>query len=160
DVVRLRDSHLAITAEGNAFKAAILLYCHAWHQVPAGSLPNDDKLLAFYAGYGGNVEAWKKIREAALHGFKLHADGRLYHPVNKEKAIAAEEKRIKNRKRTEAATKARQAAKYLAVEPNDSSEWDRRITTFCETGLWPLSYGPQPGFPGCRAPDDVLVKFG
>ena len=46
DVLRLRDSDLAALANGEEFKAAVLLWCAAWHQVPAASLPNDDRLLA------------------------------------------------------------------------------------------------------------------
>ncbi len=89
DVRRLRDSKFAAAAEGEAFRAGILLWCAAWHQVPAASLPDDDVELANLAGYGRVLKEWKKVRAAALHGFVKCADGRLYHPVVAEKAIAA-----------------------------------------------------------------------
>ena len=92
DVRRLRDSKFASTPKGDAFRAGIMLWCAAWHQVPAASLPDDDVELANLAGYGRmpvSVKEWKKVRAEALHGFVLCTDGRLYHPVIAEKAVAA-----------------------------------------------------------------------
>lgn len=89
DVRRLRDSRLAAASSGDGFRAAVLLWCAAWHQVPAGSLPNDDVELAQLAGYGRVVREWMAVRDDALHGFILCSDGRLYHPVVCEKAIEA-----------------------------------------------------------------------
>lgn len=92
DVRRLRDSKFAATPNGDAFRAGIMLWCAAWHQIPAASLPDDDVELANLSGYGRmpiSVKEWKKVRAEALHGFVKCSDGRLYHPVIAEKAIAA-----------------------------------------------------------------------
>lgn len=92
DVRRLRDSKFASTPNGDAFRAGLMLWCAAWHQVPAASLPDDDVELANLAGYGRmpiSVKEWKKVRAEALYGFLKCSDGRLYHPVIAEKAIAA-----------------------------------------------------------------------
>jgi hypothetical protein len=89
DVKRLRDSDLAATATGEEFRAAILLWCAAWHQVPAASLPDDDRVLAMLAGYGRDLGGWQAVRRTALSGFERAADGRLYHPVVAEKALQA-----------------------------------------------------------------------
>lgn len=92
DVRRLRDSKFAATPNGDAFRAGIMLWCAAWHQIPAASLPDDDVELANLAGYGRmpiSVKEWKKVRAEALYGFVKCTDGRLYHPVIAEKAIAA-----------------------------------------------------------------------
>jgi len=92
DVRRLRDSKFASTPKGDAFRAGVLLWCAAWHQVPAASLPDDDVELANLAGYGRmpiSVKEWKKVRAEALNGFVLCSDGRLYHDVIAEKALAA-----------------------------------------------------------------------
>lgn len=107
DVVRLRDSETAVLASGDAFRAAVLLWCAAWHQVPAASLPNDDRLLANLAGYGRDMRGWKAVRDDALRGFVECSDGRLYHPVIAEKAIEAAAKRKSQRDRTAKATAAR-----------------------------------------------------
>lgn len=98
DVRRLRDSKFAATPNGDAFRAGIMLWCAAWHQIPAASLPDDDVELANLAGYGRmpiSVKEWKKVRAEALHGFVKCSDGRLYHPVIAEKAIAAFESKRK-----------------------------------------------------------------
>lgn len=92
DVRRLRDSRFASTPNGDAFRAGVLLWCAAWHQIPAASLPDDDVELANLAGYGRmpiSVREWKKVRAEALSGFVKCSDGRLYHPVIAEKAVAA-----------------------------------------------------------------------
>lgn len=87
DVVRLRDSDLALTATAEGFRAAVMLWCAAWHQRPPGSLPNNDKAIARLAGC--DADALHRIRDEALHGFELFNDGRLYHLVVVEKAIEA-----------------------------------------------------------------------
>lgn len=107
DVVRLRDSEMAVLSSGEEFRAAVMLWCAAWHQVPASSLPNDDRILANLAGFGRDVEAWMRIKEAALHGFALHADGKLYHSVIAEKATEADNKRKAFAERGKAGANAR-----------------------------------------------------
>lgn len=101
DVVRLRDSDLAVTAEADEFRCAVLLWCASWHQVPAASLPDDDKALAQYAGYGRVVKEWQKVREGALRGWVKCADGRLYHAVVAEKANEAWLAKLRQRLKTE-----------------------------------------------------------
>lgn len=86
DVARLRDSDMAAYESPEACWAAVLLWSAAWHQVPAASLPDDDRFLAKAAGYGRVVKEWANVREGALHGWIKCADGRLYHPVVAEKA--------------------------------------------------------------------------
>ena len=90
DVVRLWDSECAARATGEGFRAAVFLWCAAWHQVPAASLPADDRLLARLAGCGvggGARAAWRDVREDALRGFVKCDDGRLYHPAIAEMAL-------------------------------------------------------------------------
>jgi len=89
DVVRLRDSDLAALALPEEFRTAVMLWCASWHQVPAASVPDDDKVLASLAGYGRGVTDWKLVRAGALRGWVKCSDGRLYHPVVAEKANEA-----------------------------------------------------------------------
>jgi hypothetical protein len=89
DVRRLRDSEFAAGVSGEAFRAGVLLWCAAWHQVPAASLPDNDTELANLAGYGRVVKEWRKVKEDALGGFVKCSDGRLYHAVIAEKAVSA-----------------------------------------------------------------------
>jgi len=89
DVVRLRDSDLAAQESAEAFRAAVMLWCASWHQIPAASLPDDDRTLAKLAGYGFVVSAWQEVKEGALRGWVRCSDGRLYHDVVAEKANSA-----------------------------------------------------------------------
>jgi hypothetical protein len=89
DFVRLRASTLAATGDPADNWFALMLWGAAWHQMPAGSLPDDDAALAYLAGLGRDIRAWKKHRAGALRGWVKHDDGRLYHPVVTEKVGAA-----------------------------------------------------------------------
>lgn len=97
DVNRLRDSQLAISASGDEFRAAVLLWCASWNQVPAASLPDDDASLAAYAGYGRDIKEWRKVKSGAMRGFVQCDDDRFYHPVVAEKALEAWEARVEHR---------------------------------------------------------------
>lgn len=97
DASRLLDSDLFALATGDEFKAAIALWCKAWMQIPAGSLPDDDRVLAHLSGAGAK---WKKVKDMALRGFIKCDDGRLYHSVVCEKANEAWNKKQSYRDRS------------------------------------------------------------
>jgi hypothetical protein len=90
DVARLRDSELVSVPDAEAFRCNVLSWCVAWHQTPAGSLPDDDVALARLMGYGRDVDGWKCARHlGGLRGWVKCSDGRLYHPVVSTKAVEA-----------------------------------------------------------------------
>ena len=122
DVVRLVDSDLAALATGDEFRCAVILWCKAWHQVPASSLPNDDRLLAHLAGFGRDLKSWRAVRDMALRGFVECDDERLYHPVIAEKALEAAEAKRRQRERTAKAT----AAKRAKSADRDENRNDQR----------------------------------
>lgn len=103
---KLFHSELWALSTGDEFKAAVALWGHAWRQRPAGSLPNDDRLLAAFSGTGSR---WKKVRAMALRGFILCSDNRYYHRVLCEDVIRAAQAKDSRRERTAAATKAHQS---------------------------------------------------
>lgn len=108
DVLRLRDSEMAAVADAEVFRAAVLSWCVAWHQVPAASLPDDDAALCRLLGYGRDMKGWLRIRAGgALRGYVLCSDGRLYHTVVAEKARESWQKKQDQRVRTVAAREAR-----------------------------------------------------
>ena len=86
DTVRLLDSDLFALSTGDEFKAAVALWCKSWVQVPASSVPNDDRVLAHLSGAGSR---WKKVKAMVMRGWVLCSDGRWYHPVVAEKALEA-----------------------------------------------------------------------
>jgi hypothetical protein len=85
----------AKTMSSEAFCAAMILRCTAWHQVPAGTLPDDDAALAAMTGLA--LDAWMSIREQALDGFTPFSEGQeartnlLLHQEISGSALAAME---------------------------------------------------------------------
>lgn len=90
DVDRLLASELVALASPEEFSAAVMLWCRAWKQTPAGSLPDSDRILAAFSGAGAR---WKKVKDMALRGFVKCSDGRLYHTVLCEEVMSAWKKR-------------------------------------------------------------------
>lgn len=81
------------------WRAGITLYWAAWNQVPAGSLPSDDKALCRLADLGRDIVGWQCLRTGALHGFVECSDGRMYHPFLCEQARVAWSTRVSARDR-------------------------------------------------------------
>lgn len=123
DVMRLRDSDLALLSSGDEFKAAVLLWCASWLQVPAASLPDDDRRLMKLAG-GVDQKTWAKIRGEALRGWTLCSDGRLYHQVVAEKALEAWDRRgdfeDKHENKTSRQQRWRERCKALSQQLRDA----------------------------------------
>jgi hypothetical protein len=87
-----------IEASDVARIAALRLWWQAWaHQVPASSLPANDKALAQYAQV--TLAVWKRIKDQALRGFIECSDGRLYHDELSAWAVDAWGKRVADRDR-------------------------------------------------------------
>lgn len=170
DVVRLRDSDLSASANGEEFRAAVLLWCAAWHQVPAASLPHDDAILSALAGFGRVVKEWLKVKKGALRGWVLCSDGRLYHPVVAEKARDAWESKKKQRDRTAAARAARLSLSAKGATTEDAtspvtSSVTERVTSSKGQGQYKgqgESDKPESSRPTIRAQarsDDELVNL-
>lgn len=75
----LLDSDTWLECEAEEKVAALTLWWKAWHQLPAGSLPNNDKLLSAFAGYGVAVKQWISVKPNAMRNWVLCSDGRYYH---------------------------------------------------------------------------------
>lgn len=132
DVARLRDSDLAASETPEACWAAVQLWAAAWHQVPAASIPDDDKWLAQQTGYGRIVKEWMKVRGGALRGWIKCTDGRLYHPVVAEKAIEAWQAKLAQRWRTECARiKKHNERHHTAIQKPEYEEW---LSSGCPQG--------------------------
>lgn len=132
DVLRLRDSVLSADSTGDEFKAAVILWCASWHQVPAGSLPNNESSIARLAGHVATSKKWKSIRDGALRGWFQCDDNRFYHPVVSEKANEAWTHKVRQRERTEAARNARNAIKSTnapSVTDNVTTPVTDNVTT-------------------------------
>ena len=71
------------------WRAGVTLWWAAWKQIPAGSLPDDDRALCNFAGLGKDIKAWKKLKNHAMRGFVKCSDDRWYHLVLAEKSLKA-----------------------------------------------------------------------
>lgn len=89
DIARLFNSEFHARSNDTEWRAGVTLWLKSFHQVPAGSIPDDDVQLARLAELGRDTKTWKKIKGVALHGWIKCSDGRLYHPVVAEKAAEA-----------------------------------------------------------------------
>ena len=85
DTDRLLRSNTWILGNSDEKAAAFTLWAESWHQVPAASLPNDDRVLKKLS----QSEKWSRSKAIALSNWIACNDGRLYHPVVAEKALEA-----------------------------------------------------------------------
>ena len=111
DLIRLFDSDFYALSSGAEFKAGLTLWGKSFYQIPAGSLPDDDRLLEHLSG----AKNWPEVKKMVLHGWIKCADGRLYHPTVAEKVAEAWAARLMRRARTQAARSARH--KNLSPDP-------------------------------------------
>ena len=117
DIINLLHSEFLHLATNEELGAAAKLCLRSLFQVPAGSLPNNEVVLAQAAGYDHRKKAWQRVRAMALYGWALCSDGRLYHQETARMVFAflveedtrkwAEEER--NSARTRRSRKARTA---------------------------------------------------
>ena len=89
DIVRLFGSRFHAIATDAEWRAGVTLWLKSFHQIPAGSIPNDDVEVCRLAELGRDLKTWHKVKTNALHGWVLCTDGRLYHPTVCEKANEA-----------------------------------------------------------------------
>lgn len=60
------------------FRAQVMLWAAAWHEVPAGSLPDCAASLCAAAGLGRDMGAWAQVSGEVLAHWVLCDDGRLW----------------------------------------------------------------------------------
>lgn len=96
-VERLRRSRAMqlAAADPPAGFSMLLLWGESWSGTPAGSLENDDLLLA--AMVRCPIDQWEQRRRVALYGWVLCSDGRLYHRVICALAWSVWQARLKHR---------------------------------------------------------------
>jgi len=103
--------------------AALHLWWSSWKEEPAGSLTDNDRVLAKAAGYGVAVKEFLKAKANAMRGWIKCSDGRLYHPV--VASIALEVWETKKKKHNEnAADRERKRLKRLGLSGRTSGGHD------------------------------------
>jgi hypothetical protein len=93
DVTALINSDFNQTHDDTAWRCGVTLWFRAWHQVPAGSVPNDEAMLCSLAGLGRDLKRWRAVQTVAMHGFVLCSDNRFYHRFLCATALSAHTER-------------------------------------------------------------------
>ncbi|MQW35051.1 DUF1376 domain-containing protein [Sinorhizobium meliloti] len=101
------------------------LWMRAWHEVPAGSIEDDDDILADAAMCP--PEKWEELRDILLEGWERR-DGRVYHRTVTDLATEAVTKLRGNQKRTEAARRAAEARRQSTVPAPDTHVVTESVT--------------------------------
>jgi hypothetical protein len=124
DCNRLLTSETWVLGSADEKVASLTLWMKSWHQVPAGSLPDNDKMMAHMSEAGAK---WSKVRDHALRGWVKCSDGRFYHPVVCEKAREAWANKCAQKARTEAA-RAAKAARRVGVSDGPQGHITTSVT--------------------------------
>jgi hypothetical protein len=99
--------------------AAMLLRCWAWHQVPVGSLPDNDEALAAMVGLRRDV--WQRVRAQALYGFTVCSECVTLLPIgNKASGAGAAEWIKRRRSNAQAQMRRRRKKRQVSVTPTAS----------------------------------------
>ena len=77
DIERVMQSDTWVLATPEVRPWLLMLWTTAWQQIPCGSMPADDMLLA--ARIGMAIKQFSKTKSILLRGWWLAEDGRLYH---------------------------------------------------------------------------------
>lgn len=105
DMERFKESDTWLRARDAITRGLLLLlWAEAWGRRPAGSLPNDDELIAGLLGLSD--EEFRARRHVLMRGWWLADDGLLYHDVLVERV-----REMTSRRRSDAARQANRRAK-------------------------------------------------
>jgi uncharacterized protein YdaU (DUF1376 family) len=94
----------------------------SWRQVPCGSLPNDEAVIAALMGI--NAKLWAKYRAVLMRNWRLASDGRLYHETITKRVLEMLSKRRKDADRS-AKLREKRHAKDTPESPPDHTEVTR-----------------------------------
>jgi uncharacterized protein YdaU (DUF1376 family) len=113
-IERLRKSKAWLRCKRNPEIAFYMvnLWMRAWHEVPAGSIEDDDDVLADAAMC--SPEKWEELKDEILMGWERR-DGRVWHSTVTEIATDSVSKLRRNKSRTAAAREARELQRQPSV---------------------------------------------
>lgn len=97
DLERIEQSDTWALASPDLRPWLLMLWSVSWKQLPCGSMPNDDAIIA--ARIGMKLPAFQKVREVLLRGWWRADDGRLYHPTVTQRVLAMLETKRKEKDR-------------------------------------------------------------
>ena len=131
NVERLMASELVALSSHEVVAAALFLWCRAWKQRPAASLPNDERVMAAFARLP--LPRFRKLRDEVLRGFVLCSDGRLYHRVLAKEALRAFERKAAFRRKRETDADRLRKWRSSQTETPPETATETRVETQSET---------------------------
>lgn len=97
---KLRRSTFWLNSSVEIRALSVELWCEAFSQTPAASLPDDDVALSDAAGFGRfDLGRWTALKPDAMKAWTLCSDRRWYHPFLAKVALEAFSLRLKDRAR-------------------------------------------------------------
>ena len=133
----------------------LALCASAFHQVPAGSVPDDDIEIATMSGFRGSDEEFQQAKAVILRGFIKHADNRWYHPFVVRRSIEIWDKNEHQRERYRSQTeKANEARRRAAAERREMRGYQGRRDGQADQDAY-RDYPPVPAPAPDMAPGDV-----
>jgi hypothetical protein len=143
DVQRLLTSETWLLGSGDERAAAMTLWLASWHQVPAGSLPDNERMLEHLS----QVKKWKKVSAHVMRGWTKADDGRYYHPVVAEKALEAWLDKLAQRLSSGSGNAKRWKVEFDPAPIEDEMREARRLLTALNPQSRRLTKRKPPGIP-------------
>jgi hypothetical protein len=142
DHERIRQSDTWALAPADLRPWLLMLWMTAWEQMPCGSLPAEDDLIA--ARIGMSAKLFAKHRRVLMRGWWQAEDGRLYHHIITQRVT--EMLATKDRERT------RKAAyrQRMDAERTRESHGSPQLSRGTDEGQTRDSHGSDPGRDGTR----------
>jgi hypothetical protein len=137
DNERIRQSDTWALAAPEIRPWLLMLWMTAWDQVPCGSLPDNDELIAVRIGMP--LDMYMASKERLLRGWWKADDGRLYHHTMTERVLDMLEKRTKESRR-----KAEYRARMSGKRPGPSHD-SPEMSHGTDAGQPQDSHGSDPG---------------
>jgi len=127
DLERIEQSDTWALAPAELRPWLLMLWATAWKQVPCGSLPDDDQLIAVRIGM--KAAQFAKSRSILMRGWWKAVDGRLYHPTMTTRVLEMmgvkdkeRQRKAEYRKRKDAEEAARQNGDGRGSDPGQGAE--------------------------------------
>lgn len=124
DYERIEQSDTWVLASPEMRPWLLMLWMTAWKQVPCGSLPANDELVA--ARIGMDLRVFRANRDILMRGWVVASDGRLYHPVITEQVLNLVA--LRNKEATRKQTYRDKKNQSLASESPVGQPWDSART--------------------------------
>lgn len=150
DLERIEQSDTWALAPAELRPWLLMLWATAWKQVPCGSLPDDDQLIAVRIGM--KAVQFAKSRSILMRGWWKAVDGRLYHPTMTTRVLEMLGVKDKERQRKADYRKRKDAEEAAAKNNGDGHGSDPgkdaevpHLSRGTSTGQYGDGHGSDPG---------------